>query len=331
MSHVPLCIATDISVLNYNVQGIEEAGTDGREALQRIVDYFDPDVITFQEAKGTACPNDFLVYNSDYEGFYSKSEDGAHNRQMIMSKYDIIDDSVREYNLGEGSLRTLFAATIDLPGPKELEVFTAHWNYEVASIRDNESAESVAIIQAYREEHPYSLYIYTGDFNDEDTSYRITNLVDPNVGLRLFTPVDLNNDNIATINSDPNVGTYLGKRIDYILPCDGIEPFVVSGRILNTWTFTPETIPAELELTDTIDASDHLPLYMYFCVPEPGNIDGDDDVDLADAARLAAHWLKEDCEADSWCDGADINRDGEVGTADLAALTFHWLVDYLKP
>ena len=95
---------TDISVLNYNVNGIGAPGTDGREALQRIVDYFDPDIIIFQEAKGTTYPDDFLAFNSDYEGFYS-SGDGAHNRRMIMSKYDIIDESVREYSLGDGSLR----------------------------------------------------------------------------------------------------------------------------------------------------------------------------------------------------------------------------------
>ena len=231
-----LCSLTggaEVSILNYNVNGIGAPGTDGREALQRIVDYFDPDILIFQEAKGTTYPNDFLTVNSDYEGYYS-SPDGAWNRRMIMSKFDIIDESVREYNLGGGSLRTMYAATIDLPGPHDLEVFTAHWHSSDTGIRDNESAESVAIIQAHREANPNSLYIYAGDFNDEDTSYRITNLLDPNVGLNLFTPVDLNNGNSATINSDPEKGTYLDRRIDYILPSNVIADLEPVGSILNT-------------------------------------------------------------------------------------------------
>jgi len=76
------------SVLDYNVSGIGAAGTEAREALQRIVDYFDPDVIVLQEAKGTTYPQQFLAANPGYGGVYS-SGDGAHNRRMIMSKYDM--------------------------------------------------------------------------------------------------------------------------------------------------------------------------------------------------------------------------------------------------
>lgn len=316
---------TDISVLNYNVNGIGATGTDGREALQRIVDYFDPDIIIFQEAKGTTYPDDFLATNSDYEGFYS-SGDGAHNRRMIMSKYDIIDESVREYPLGEGSLRTLYAATIDIPGAKDLEVFTAHWNASSTSVRDNESAESVAIIGAYQAAHPNSLYIYSGDLNDEDTSYRITNLLDPNVGLKLLTPVDLNNGSNTTINSDPNKGTYLDRRIDYVLPSDKMLSFVVNGRILNTWTYTAETIPQGLTLTDTIDASDHLPIYISFELPEVGDIDGDHFVNFVDMALLAIYWQQTNCGE---CGGADLTGDENVHWDDLKEFTDNWLECYL--
>lgn len=286
----------NISILNYNVRGIGAYGTDARQALQRIVDYFEPDIITFQEAKGTTNPNDFLTVNSDYEGFYS-TEDGAHNRRMIMSKFDIIDESVREYSLGPDSYRTLFAATIDLPGPNDMEIFTAHWDYERTGVRDVESSESISILQAYRSANPDSFYIYAGDFNDEDTSYRITNMFDPNVGLNPFTPIDLNNGNNATINSDPNAGTYLDRRIDYILPSDRLASVVIHGRILNTWTYSTETIPSGLQLTDTINASDHLPVYMLFELSGhcrytlSGDMNDDCKVNLLDFAMVARNWL----------------------------------------
>lgn len=317
--------AAGVSILNYNISGIGDPNSESREALQRIVDYFDPDIIIFQEGKGLTNLLDFFVDNNDYEAFYS-SADGAGNRRVIMAKestYDIIDSSVREYSLGEGSLRTLFAATIDIPGPKDLEVFTAHWHASSAAVRDNESAASVAIIQDYRENHPYSLYIYTGDLNDEDTSYRITNLLDPNVGLNLFTPVDLNNDSNATINSDPNKGTYISRRIDYILPSETALWFYINGKVLNTWTYTPETIPAGLTLSDTIDASDHLPVYMNLTAP--GDMDNDNDVDFIDYAIFAPHWFEQDCNYPTWCEGTDLDYSGRVDFNDLAIFTESWL------
>ena len=49
-----------VSILDYNVAGIGYSGNASREALQRIVDYHNPDIIIFQEAKGTGvalgCP-----------------------------------------------------------------------------------------------------------------------------------------------------------------------------------------------------------------------------------------------------------------------------------
>lgn len=285
--------AADVCILNYNVNGIGAPGTESREALQRIVDYLDPDIIIFQEAKGTENPEDFLASNRDYEGFYS-GYDEAWNRQMVMSKYDIIDSSIREYPLGEGSLRTLFATTIDLPGPRDLEIFTAHWHASNASIRNNESLESLAIIRAYREKNPSSIYIYAGDLNDEDSSYHITNLLDPNTGLNLLTPVDLNNGSKATINSNLGRETYLSRRIDYVMLSDALVPLYTSGRILNTWTYKSENIPAGLMLTDTINASDHLPVCMCFGMTGsiPGDMDRDNDVDFVDFALFAAHWLE---------------------------------------
>jgi endonuclease/exonuclease/phosphatase family metal-dependent hydrolase len=318
----PAIGSAGVTVLDYNVNGIGPAGSDGREALQRIVDYFDPDVILFQEAKGTTYPQEFLQANSDYEGFYS-SADGAGNRRMILSKYDIVDASVREHELGEGSLRTLFAATIDLPGPRDLEVFTAHWHASSASVRANESAASVAILQAFRASHPGSFYVYAGDFNDEDTSSRITDLLNPSVGLTLFTPVDPNNGSSATINSDPAKGTYLDRRVDYILPSDAAASCGISGRVLNTWSYPPGAVPPPLQPADTIAASDHLPVYACLDIPAaplPGDTNDDNCVDGLDYNTWSLHyrqtghpawsdggWTVGNFNADETVDGLDYN------------------------
>jgi hypothetical protein len=56
-----------------------------------------------------------------------------------------------------------------------------------------------------------------------------------------------------------------------------------------------------------------------------GDLDYDGVVDLADLALFSPHWLRDDCVAPDWCDGADINKDGPVDFADLAILANHWL------
>ena len=81
--------------------------------------------------------------------------------------------------------------------------------------------------------------------------------------------------------------TCIERRIDCLMSSDAAVSFGVTGTILNTWTYTTETISADLELTDTIDASDHMPLYMVIAISQPGDMDGDGGVDMADLAQFA--------------------------------------------
>ncbi|MBN1908530.1 MAG: hypothetical protein JW818_02215 [Pirellulales bacterium] len=57
-------------------------------------------------------------------------------------------------------------------------------------------------------------------------------------------------------------------------------------------------------------------------LPGPGDANSDGQVDAADAAALAAHWLQTGAE---WDDG-DFNGDGRVDDLDASILAAHWLV-----
>jgi len=48
-------------------------------------------------------------------------------------------------------------------------------------------------------------------------------------------------------------------------------------------------------------------------------------VNLEDFARLAIHWLNEDCISPGWCDRADIDWSTEVNIEDVAILARLWL------
>lgn len=53
-----------------------------------------------------------------------------------------------------------------------------------------------------------------------------------------------------------------------------------------------------------------------------GDLDNDYDVDMADFARFAMHWLKTDCGK---CSGTDLTGDGQVTMDDLREFTGNWL------
>jgi hypothetical protein len=69
--------------------------------------------------------------------------------------------------------------------------------------------------------------------------------------------------------------------------------------------------------------------WLYDTLPDvlPGDLNGDDYVDLSDFAVFAQFWLNYDCHAPDWCLGADCEPDGDVDWADLAALVDGWLCD----
>jgi len=58
----------------------------------------------------------------------------------------------------------------------------------------------------------------------------------------------------------------------------------------------------------------------------PGDLNNDNDVDLADFALFASGWLDTGCSAwNNWCGVADLTCDGQVGMEDLEKLTANWL------
>lgn len=310
----------EITILNYNVAGIDTPGTDGRQALERVVDYFGPDVAVFQEAGSIDSLIGFLARYSGYEGFCS-SADAEGNRRFIMSRYDIVDSSVREYDFTDERPRTIFAATIDLPGPRDLEVFTANWHDSEAGIRVIESARSAAVVSAHLAEHPNSLYVYAGDFNEEDQSLLLTNLLAKESGLNMFTPVDLNNGEKATISSDPSSGTYLERRVDYVLPSEALLRLVTGGRVLNTRTYPAATLPPGLASDGTVEASNHLPVFMAFDLPV-ADLNEDHIVNFVDFALLAGRWQETGCGD---CGGADLTGDAAIDWEDMRELAVSWL------
>jgi len=90
---------------------------------------------------------------------------------------------------------------------------------------------------------------------------------------------------------------------------------------------SPRSRPSVCDWTDDgyldvlIGASDGK-VHLYQSIPQPGDMDRDYDVDLADFAVFAAYYGLGDCDD---CGGADLNSDGAVDMADAAELAAWWL------
>jgi len=57
----------------------------------------------------------------------------------------------------------------------------------------------------------------------------------------------------------------------------------------------------------------------------PGDLNGDDEVDIADFSVFARQWPRTDCQPPNPCLGADSEPDGDVDWLDLAQFASHWL------
>jgi len=65
-------------------------------------------------------------------------------------------------------------------------------------------------------------------------------------------------------------------------------------------------------------------VHLYQSIPQPGDIDGDYDVDFPDFALLAVYWRQNNCGE---CGGADLaNDDGKVDLDDLWQFAANWLI-----
>jgi len=65
--------------------------------------------------------------------------------------------------------------------------------------------------------------------------------------------------------------------------------------------------------------------YIFESKLNRADFDSDGDVDAVDIDTFALHWLAEDCNYPSWCEGTDLNYSGRVNFVDFAIFAQNWL------
>jgi hypothetical protein len=98
-------------------------------------------------------------------------------------------------------------------------------------------------------------------------------------------------------------------------------------RLYESW-FRNSTDPNILQpdYCDAVRVSSYAAWILATIPPRtPGDLTGDNWVNLDDFAVFAQYWLNTDCHAPDWCAGADFNADGDVNYNDLAVIANNWL------
>jgi hypothetical protein len=73
-------------------------------------------------------------------------------------------------------------------------------------------------------------------------------------------------------------------------------------------------------------ASDTEMTYLrYGLTTEPGDVNGDNEINMVDMSILAQYWLMTGCGCPACCGGADLNHSGSVDLKDFAILANGWL------
>ncbi|GAG36399.1 unnamed protein product, partial [marine sediment metagenome] len=92
---------------------------------------------------------------------------------------------------------------------------------------------------------------------------------------------------------------------------------------VDIWTFSP----------DVPEPETYPILAWQGCVSGPcdgypypiGDLSEDCCVNWGDFSIFSSHWLEDNCTADDWCGGADLDNSGEVSWGDFSVFAAHWL------
>lgn len=285
----PLPTVAGFTLMNYNTHGnfVGDWTTNSLQiqAIGRQVQYLNPDIITFQEIPMTNSgwshmgefvavyrPGYYLATNSGTDGFIRSAIISRFPITRSRSWLDGVDLNPFGYT-NANFTRDLFEAQIAVPGfAQPLHVFTVHLKSGQGTDDSNRrtaetSAISNFITQVYFSTNSLHPYLLTGDMNEDiarppsSNPQSIQKLISTPTGLRLTTPLNPYSGNELT----HSIQAGLGKRYDYILPCELLYANIASSQVFRT-DLLPSP-PAPLLANDDITASDHLPVFMAFNNP----------------------------------------------------------------
>ena len=286
---VPAFVPGALTICTYNMKGNGttnwSTNTAQVQAIGRQMAYLNPDVITFNEIPLTntlQMTNFVKAFLPGYSLATNSGTDG-YIRSVIASRHPITRSqkwldgvSLASFGYAGNFARDLFEAQIAVPGfTQPLHVFVAHLKATTTSPEADaakRTAEASAVSNffttVFLPNNAGHTYVLTGDMNEDiarpgnyTSGQPIQRLANPATDLRLVTPLNPLSSDDRTISIQEGMST----RFDYIFPCGLLFSNLVAAQVFRTDLLNPT--PAALNATDSVMASDHLPVFMTFKNP----------------------------------------------------------------
>ncbi len=311
-----------VRVESFNVLSYNSPGSAEYNALVRIVQALDPDILLVQEAANDAGRAAFESAFSEYPYRHLGAADGGGNRQQTFSRWPLIN--VANIYAG-GFTRPSARVDVDIdpgnPGA-ELRIYNCHWKSGSADTDwDLRAAMAAAIrndINTLRTTRPDFRIIIAGDMNEEPGDTDLASVYSPQYDMNLIDKIDPFTGSRATRLAS-------GRNIDHFVVSDTVNARVQARFIFNTDTYLPAP-PAPCLETDSLVASDHLTIIMDVNMVEfrPGDMNTDGVVDNGDIDafvlaltnpaqfRVSYPWVE-------LIEVADVNADGVIDNGDIDA------------
>ena len=274
------------TLLTYNTHGngVTDWSVDVPQvqAIGRQLAFLQPDIIALNEIPQREVyqmTNFVAAYLPDYS-LATNSGTDSFIRSVVLSRFPIrrsqrwLDAaSLTNFGFDGRFTRDLFEVEIDVPDFNlPLHVFVAHLkattSADSAAKRAAEaSAVSNLLVTQFIPANPGRPYILMGDLNEDinrpgsDSQQAIERLANQATGLSLTTPLNPFTQDDRTISIQKS----LTVRFDYILPSALLFTNIIDSQVFRT--DLPNPLPAALLATDSVTASDHLPVVMTFRNP----------------------------------------------------------------
>ena len=265
-------VAEQVKILSWNILSYNNPGSAEHQALIRIVQAINPDVILFQEANNASGRSAFLTaFAGKYTSHILGSPNTENPRCQILSVYPATATGqifAIDPQDNQPFERSTIWADLDIdpgnPGP-ELRVYTAHYKsgFETRDdiLRLRHATEDANHIAAAVANNPSIRIFYAGDLNEVVGSPPLATLSNSQTTLARIGVVDPNNNSPAT-------RWISGRVIDHMYRSATLNGLVITPHIFNTTTYPdPSGIPSPAQQEDSHIASDHLALVATLDIP----------------------------------------------------------------
>lgn len=249
----------DVTILDWNILQFDAPGTSAHQALVRIVEAIDPDVLLLQEAQDSTGQSAFLSYFSARYPYTCLGSPGNGNpRNMIVSAYPLTASGMlftADPNGGTFERPTIWADLDILPTVgSELRVYSAHYKSGSASrdntLRLNQATTDSAHAAALLSLQPQARIYYAGDLNADQFEAPVIQM---QTALTRYSMLNPNNGSDTT--RWPS-----GRTIDHVLYSPALSGKFLEAYIFHSETYAFGSLPPPAQSNDSQTASDHLTL-----------------------------------------------------------------------